>query len=470
MLFDQAIESDAPVARTSPEKEYLSGAPAMPLVGGYQSVANHVQHVVSSSGPWLADLMLLDEKISGSIRTIKHGVLAQGMQITATVSLDPGESVEDITQEEIDTAFRIEDHCERSRRNFSGSWYELLNRLMDSMAYRTMLAETVKRVEDSGPDEGLYVLDRIPVKDAGTWRFVRDPYGNVRGIEADTVSPDGLASASKIFSRDKFVILPWLPRGSNPWGQGLLSEAYSPWNFKIQLHPRFWQYIDQFAQPILHATPGPDAKNRRLKDKDGKPYGDEISPAYALGVELIDAWRQRSKVFATDYGSAFELKTPSGNGAVFQLALDIMDRAIVYAMHATTLSLGMQGKRSNDTSSATGQDLLGLAISYGKWALKDALERDLWYVHVLQNWGREMADRFTPAVSFGMTNPEDFSRNSNAIYRLYSVGAITPEERPDALRFLGLQFSRRRKSAPAANLSEQPQPNGRPVNIKRKAA
>jgi hypothetical protein len=114
--------------------------------------------------------------------------------------------------------------------------------------------------------------------------------------------------------------------------------------------------------------------------------------------------------------------------------------------------------------------LLGLAISYGKWALKDALERDLWYVHVLQNWGREMADRFTPAVSFGMTNPEDFSRNSNAIYRLYSVGAITPEERPDALRFLGLQFSRRRKSAPAANLSEQPQPNGRPVNIKRKAA
>jgi hypothetical protein len=179
------------------------------------------------------------------------------MQITATVSLDPGESVEDITQEEIDTAFRIEDHCERSRRNFSGSWYELLNRLMDSMAYRTMLAETVKRVEDSGPDEGLYVLDRIPVKDAGTWRFVRDPYGNVRGIEADTVSPDGLASASKIFSRDKFVILPWLPRGSNPWGQGLPVGSLQPLELQGPASPQVLAVHRPVcpAHPPCHAWP-----------------------------------------------------------------------------------------------------------------------------------------------------------------------------------------------------------------------
>jgi hypothetical protein len=462
----ESIESTERVTPASPEKEYISGGPRVPLIGGYGTVASRIHEITESAGPWLADWMATDEKISGSIRTIKHGVQAQGMQITATVSIDPEETPDDLTQDDIDTAFRIEDHCERCRRNMQGSWYELLNRLMDAMLYRTMLAEVVKTVADSGVDEGLYVLDRIPVKDPGTWRFVRDAYGNVRGIECDT--PTG----RKIIERDHFLILPWLPRSSRPWGQGLLAEAYNPWNFKVQLYPRLWDYVDQFAAPIVHVSPPEQTpgKLRQVIGEDGKPTGDEVSHTYAMAQEVIQALQRKARVIGTPFGSTLDLKVPSGNGAVFQLVFDMLDRAIVYAMHNTTRA-SMESTRSSRSDAETGQDLLALVVSYGKWALKEALVRDLWYTHVLQNWGQEIADRFTPDVSFGMTNPEDFSRNSNAVYRLYSVGAITPEERPDALRFLGLQFSRRRrKSQPAADLQTQPQPNGRPVQVLRKGA
>jgi hypothetical protein len=115
--------------------------------------------------------------------------------------------------------------------------------------------------------------------------------------------------------------------------------------------------------------------------------------------------------------------------------------------------------------------MLGLVVSYGKWVNKEMLERDLWYIHVLQNWGKEVADRFAPMVSFGQISPEDFSRNANSITRMYAVGLIAPQERIDALNYLGLNLARRkRKSAQPAPITKDPSSGGRPVNIKRRVA
>lgn len=464
------IENDEPIAKVDPEKEYLSGGSRLPLRGGYASVANRALRITENSGPELADLMLTDEKIGGSVRTIKDGILSQGMQITATVQIDPEDTPDDLTESDLRTAFEVEDHCERAWRGLKNSRIEFLRKMLDAMAYRTMLAEVVRTVAASGPDEGTYLLERISVKDAGTWSFVYDAYGNVRGIQGYTLSPAGQGVQRKIFPREKFVILPWLPRGSHPYGQGLMTEVYNPWNYKVQFFPKLWEYGEMFASPTIHATTPEDAESRIPYAADGTILSDDekaVPPTVALHRELESFLRNRSRLITTPFGATIEFKTPAGNGAFFQMVLSMLDAAIVYGMHNTTMTLGMQGKRSNDTGAASGQDLLGLVISYGKWALKEMLYRDLWHPHVAYNFGPEVADRFTPEVSFGMTNPEDFSRNSNSITRMYAAGMIVPEERTDALRFLGLTFGRRRrKSDPAAPLSVEPQPGTRPVNVK----
>jgi hypothetical protein len=468
------LDPTTPVAEPVPEKEYLTGGSRAPLWGGFQSLASHVLTAIEYGGPYLSDLMLLDEKISGGIRTIKDGVLSQGHQITATVQIDPEDSPDDVTQADIDLAFTIEDHCERAWRNLTAS-NELLRRMLDAMAYRTMLAEVVRTVPDSGPDAGLYTLDHITVKEPGTWAFVRDAYGNTRGIQGDSINPDGRSGPPRILPLEKFLVLPWLPRGSNPGGQGLLGEAYNYWNFKVQLWPRIWEYEELFASPTVHASPPEGAQyNQRRKayGPDGQAITGEVPATVALHREIVLMMARGTRVIVTPPGATFDLKTPAGNGAVYQMILEKLDQAILYAMHQTTLTLGVQGKRSNGTTAASGQDMLGLVISYGKWALKEMLENYLWRPHVAMNWGPDVAARFTPEVSFGMTNPEDFSRNSAAIARLWGTSGTgvlqTEDERQGALRFLGLAnaLRRRRKSTPGGGLSKTPAQGKRPINVR----
>lgn len=466
------IESEEKVARSDPTREYLQGGPRPSLIGGYGSIAGHSLRVTESAGPELADMMGTDEKIAGCERAIHDGILSQGSQITATIQIDPDDGPEDIGQAEIDLAFKVEDHCERCWRGLKQSRTELLRRMLHATRYRTMLAEVVRRIPDSGPDEGLYVLDRIAPKDPGTWAFVLDPYGNVRGIQGYALSPDAQVSESKIFPREKFLILAWLPRGSRPWGQGLLEPVYNSWNFKVQLYPKLWDYAQYFALPTVHATTPENAEARVPYDAEGQAMSERALPAtVALHRELLLFIQQKSRLVTTPYGTLFDFKTPPGNGGVFQFIFDQLDRAIVYGMHNTTLTMGVQGKRANGTSDASGQDMLGLIVTYGKRLLQEMLYRDLWHPQVAYNFGPDVADRFTPDHTFGMTNPEDFSRNSNAITRMYAAGLIVPDERTDALRSLGLMFGRRRrKSDPSPRLSPEPQPGARAVNIRTREA
>jgi hypothetical protein len=459
------VESNGRVIEADPRKEYIAGGQWVPLYGGYGSMAAHILRVTEAGGPGLADLMMTDEAVAGAVLSIAQAVLAQGMQITATVELDDQEEVEDLTAEDVDLAFQIEDHCQRCWKALPDPHGLLWRLLQGAMRYRTMLGEVVKDLAGAGPDEGLYILDRVSVKEPLSWSFNLDPFGNVRGIHAHIASAVGRITTSEMLNREKFVILAWDPIKGNPWGQGILQRAYNDWNFKVQLYPLLWKYAQLFAIPQTVVTASDKAQARQLLDDQGVEYGDKVPPEVWL-FKAFEKMKQGGSLVAVPHGTEVKTDSPSGNGAVFQLIFDILNRGITRGIQQMSRS-SPGNKRSNGTDAAAEIDMMSLPVNYGKQALASCLTRDLWRVHVVQNFGEEIARKFTPSVSFGMTESENFSRNANAVAKLYSVGLLQEQHQRDALKFLSLNFGRRRKSQPSADLRTEPAPGTRPVNVRK---
>jgi hypothetical protein len=195
--------------------------------------------------------MMFDPQVSASVNTLKTGILADGVSVTPAVT-DKSDAAHARAQE-------IADFVADCLDDLDPSIDQTLWTLFDALAYGSKVAEQVYAL-----DGGQLRLVSLKVKERRTTAFVVDAYLNIVGIIGlmpgqpmpivSSLLIDRPEEQPNLLPREKFAILSYWPRDSDPRGTSILRAAYRPWWDKQQTIPEYLKYLAQFAGPSIIAT------------------------------------------------------------------------------------------------------------------------------------------------------------------------------------------------------------------------
>jgi hypothetical protein len=251
--------------------------------------------------------------------------------------------------------------------------------------------------------------------------MLADPYLRVRKIRAWTVN--GWVDVD----RSHFVLMSWQPRCGDPRGTRLLRPAYPAWNIKLQAIPDYAEYLKHFADPKQVLTAGPAA------DMAIEADGSETTPQQ----RLLAAGQQFSNrsVLALAHGDTYQLFYSQGDGSAYLKGFDWSDREIF-----RTIIIGARGmqeaKHSSKADTGTAESFIKMAVTQARKPLHEAVRNDLLYKGTEINWGKEIADRFTPSLAFGVSD-EVSPVLLDAMGKAWTSGVLQFPQRPWMLAKVG---------------------------------
>jgi hypothetical protein len=400
--------------------------------------------------------MMTDPVVSSSVRALKLAILAGGMDLKATISARPGAKQpspdEKLAQELVDFCWRCVERCK--------GWNPFLMGLLDATAFGNRMAEKTFEVSASGPDAGKLVWKSIKVKPRDAWQFVVDDTMNVLGI---LYRKPGSGGTREFLPREKVVILTWDAHDADPRGSSVLRPAADVHNLKNQVWPQLYKHLCQFGSASLVGKTAPGEVDRQpvdpltgLPDTSALP----ISPQQFMASQMVEF--QNGSVLVVPFGAEVMPIQPQGDGAAFHSAIETLDRQIVHAILLSPRAT-LEAVHNSKADSETAQDFFGLLVESGRQALSGALRDDCFRQIVALNYGQEVADEFTPLVTFG-TEQQDRPAEWGAVAGLMSSGYLGASQMEELDSMMGLPIrdiaadEAKAKEAMEAQSAMQPKP------------
>jgi hypothetical protein len=409
-LADTYLEANKKPA-VDPTREYLAGGGgSLPLVA-QQILGRGIDDLTRDLGPAIYDAMLNDSTVAAAVHILMTGVLSGEFQLLPAIRADDAEMVEPGSQREKDIAMAKE-VCEFVRRNIDRLKFpikSLCYELLYAMVYGSKLAEKVYEPGD-GEDAGRLVLKTIRTKRNESWNYVVEPTGDVVAIQALTFD-----AGLRDLPPEKFLIVRWMPRDGDPRGRSILRPAYNGWNLKINLFPKYFKYLDKFGCPTIIGVTSPEARDEEERDDAGNFTGRIITPTEAMAQML--GRLEGGSYAAIPAGAAIHPIQPNNNGNAFLQAFTLFKTEILEAILISARSV-MPARHSSKSDSETSQDTVGQILLYGRETLEDALHDQLCREIVAINFGKPMADQFTPHVSLGAIEHQDVAALAMAYAQL----------------------------------------------------
>jgi hypothetical protein len=440
-----------PVRPADPATKYVV---ARPGAGGYGydpgvgiALARQVDDLVARWGLRIYDWMRTDPQVHASLATLKLGIMGSGLQLAPAVEArprarpsapgmgpvpDPAEydpGSDDPDPADVRLARELAEFCKRSVDRLARPVLESVYELLDAVAYGSALAEVTYRLADDGPDAGRLVLDSLRPLPRTAWAWVVDAHNDVLGILADTLA------GPAVLPRAKFCGLSWGPRGGDPRGQSVLRSAYVPWNLKQRLQPERAKWIAQFADPSLVFKYGtlPNVVYAQRADGTDDPAR-ELTPVEQC--ELLAARFASGSWLAMPDDWQVDLVHSKGDDHAFDACEESLDRQITKSILLATRATN-EAQYGSRADSNTAMDILGLAFEFGRRLLAAMVEDDLFYPLIARNWGRDVADRLTPRVSFG-TNKYIQAQLWTAFAAICRAGVVPRSILPRCFEMLGI--------------------------------
>jgi hypothetical protein len=262
---------------------------------------------------------------------------------------------------------------------------------------------------------------RVQVKPRSSWLMLADPYLRVRKVRCLT------ADGWRDVDRSHFVLMSWQPRCGDPRGTRLLRPAYPAWNIKLQAIPDYAEYLKHFADPKLILTAGPDALP--TLDVDGT----ELTPQQRLLVAA--RLFSNNSAMALANGDTAQYLYSQGNGEAYLKGFDWADREIFRSIIIGARAM-QEAKHSSKADTDTSEDLIGMAVTQARKPLHEATRNDLLYRGTVLNWGKDVADRFTPSLAFGISDHLS-PTIMKALTDAWSRGVLQAPQRPWMLSKIG---------------------------------
>jgi hypothetical protein len=429
-----AIEEDPKEQGAKPkaqlQKEYVAGGLfSWPKL--IRALPFYFDDLTRDFGDDIYERMLNDPQVDSCVEILKLAILAQGVHLLPSrKQLDP----------DYKESVKYRDFCKRNlechldQDFITGPLYDML----DALPLGNKIAEKVYYIPDKGEDKGLVCLRRLKVKPRRTVAFAVDPYLNVIGILGRLPGRGGPALISSIaveavkaewfLPREKFAVLTYRPKNGDPRGTSCIRPAYNPWWLKTQVWPEYLKFLVQFASPSLIGTLSANAQrlpkvdpNTGQFELDNQGNVVYVDPETAMLSMLLAFQNGTALVIPNDAKvNALEVRN---QGDPFDAAIALFDRQIAKSILNQTLATE-EAKFQARAAAQTHQDILGLPIRYGKKAVEAMIKRDICYYLLKYNYGKEIADKYTPEVNLSETEAQDFPEFATAIAKLKHTGFL----------------------------------------------
>jgi len=245
---------------------------------------------------------------------------------------------------------------------------------------------------------------------------------------------------------DKFLIITFRMRDSDPRGSSAIRPAYSPWWTKQQTWPELLKFLARFASPSIWGTVGQGAENVRFTNPDGTPGQ---KPAVRALLDALLAWKNGTAA-AFPYGTLIEALEASGSGEAFFNTFSFCDRQITLGTLFQTLATG-EAEFGTRAQSQTHQDVLGTIIRQARRAVVGPMRRLLRRM-VAYNYG-DKAAHLTPICTLGDVEAVDIAALWTAAANLARATYLHPSQLAGLDQQLGLPARTVVPGEPAAGLT-----------------
>ncbi len=438
--------------RANPYDEYVSAG----YLAWYANIPRVLGWAIDDLEETLADpvysAMMNDAQVFACVAILKASILEDGVTFTAAETDEAADGYA--------LAADLRDFCERVIADLATPIDNVLWNMLDALAFGNKVAEQVYAVEASPSGARQVVLRALKVKPRRSTSFVVDAFNNTIGllglipgvgfpVQVGTylTSPQ---SQANLLPRDKFAVLTFRPKDSDPRGTSLLRAAYDPFNAKTRLKPDYLKYLSQFASPSLmgvlpqNAQPGEamDAAGATLYLPNGQPK--RILPRDALQSALVNF--RSSTALVVPFGTEVTPIEMAGNGQAFLDAFNWYDRQITTAILHQTLAT-MEGEHQARAAASVHQDVLATIVRQAKAAVETMLRRDVLTPLVRYNYG-DKALRLVPYVTLGQVEQQDVAGLWGAAAQLKSSGYLSDDQLPAVDELINIPV---REAAPAPN-------------------
>ncbi len=417
----------ARIGRPDLTREYVASGASYHAASVPLALPTTIDDVMRERGARHYEWMMTDPVVSASVHTLKLAILAGGMDLKAAVSAKPG--AKELDPDEA-LAADVVKFCWRCVERCRG-WHAFLMGLLGAAAFGNRMAEKVFEVAKGGPDAGKLVWKSIKVKPRDAWQFVVDDAMNVLGVLFRR--PDRTRA---FLPREKVVILSWDPADADPRGTSVLRPAVEPCNLKRLIWPQLYKHACQFGSASLLGKTAPGEVDRHPVDEEGLPIpgASPVSPQQFMAGQLVNF--QNGSVLVVPSGAEVAPIQPQGDGAVFHRAIDLFNREIVQAILMQTRAT-REAEHGSKADSETGQDIFGLLVASGREMLAATLRDDAFRQLVALNYGQDVADEFTPLVTFGTQN-QDRAAQWSAVANLMGSGYFGESQLEEVDSMMGL--------------------------------
>jgi hypothetical protein len=475
-VSDQSTDGNTapyPRRKTDPRKQYAAAGQFPVLVDYKRVLARTTDDAEAAFGDRLYDFMdASDAAVHGSLVVLATTTLAQGVTLVPAKAAEPGEDPE--ADPEAKQALEVAEFNERLLANISASSggsdseaaSRTLTRSVESILFEVIqsalkhgcqLAELTWKVNEDGIDAGRMTLASLKTKPRTAWAFVVDAYYDVQGLLVASPEEKGWV----VLDTEKFAILQWDVRNNDPRGSSLLRQSYMPWNMRFQTWPEFFKFLQRFAGPsIIGKLPPEAAPKPAVSALDGLTP-DFASPdvsaeeEYAATLEKI----RGGACAAIPHGAEAEVLEAKSDGAAFERALDLLRREIVSSILLAARAT-MEAKNGSKADSETAGDVTGNLIRFlRQWAA--GWIREILYKANCYNFGREVAEAFTPTVSLGDVEHQDIAELLDGIAALMRGNYFTEGQLPSLDAMLGLPV---RSAGDERTGQHQHDENGNPID------
>lgn len=429
------ILDTAKIGRPDLTREYVASGASYHAASVPLALPTSIDEVMRERGARHYEWMMTDPVVSASVRTLKLAILAGGMDLRANVCSRPGPASRGLNPDE-SLAADVVKFCWRCVERCQG-WHPFLMGLLEAVAFGNKMAEKVFEVAVSGPDAGKLVWKSIKVKPRDAWQFVVDDAMNVLGVlfrrPTGTTRP---GEARAFLPREKVVILTWDPTDADPRGTSVLRPAVEPCNLKRLVWPQLYKHACQFGSASLLGKTAPGEIDRHPVDEEGVPIpgASAVSPQQFMAGQLVNF--QNGSVLVVPSGAEVSPIQPQGDGEVFHKAVDLFNREIVQAILLQTRAT-REAEHGSRADSKTGQDIFGLLVASGREMLAGTLRDDCFRQLVALNYGQDVADEFTPLVTFG-TQDHDRASQWSAVANLMRSGYLVDSQLEEIDSMMGL--------------------------------
>ena len=414
--------------------EYVSAGGFAFYLNYPRSLSWAIDDVTRDFGKSLYDRMELDAEIASLVNNFKASLLEDGIQLTP--------SVDDKDDPDFDRAVEVCEWCQAALDGMRPRLPAVLWDMADAVLYGNRVAELVWHLAQDKDGKEALLLQAVKPKPRESVSFVCDAFYNVLGLlvlipgMATVVQPDLLISALDLIPnftpREKFAILTFRMKNSDPRGRSIARAAYNAWQLKMQGWPEYLKYLAQFATPSVWGTT-PDGAEAQLVDQYGNPLASVITPEQAMVQQLVTL--RNGTALAFPYGSEVHPIQMLGDGKAFREWVDCMNREMSQAILGQTLAT-MEGQHQSRAASTSHQDVKDSLVRVAKPMVEDMVTDDL--LTNLIRYNRPQDLRLMPKAVLGRAEQRDFATMATGVAALETSGFLGQSQRAGIDSMLGL--------------------------------